>query len=119
MNWSLALFMIPFVLVGLVIFVVLIGTIWSAIVQSKIGPTFIELAAHPLEPGQTCQALLSQAGPLTLKVFNVRMICTESARYVQGTTTRTDTKKVREFIVFEQFEVEVPGGTPFRNAPLT
>ncbi len=106
-NWWVAAFMIPFVLIGLLLICLVVACIYQAIVQSRIGDTAVELEALPLIAGQQFQAIVVQKGPLQLRRLSVRMVCDEEAEYRQGTTTSTDTKRVRDLQVYEQFDLIV------------
>lgn len=115
-NWTMALIMIPFVLIGLVLVGLVFFCIYQAIVQSRIGDTALELEALPLPAGQQLQALVLQKGPLQLRRLSIRMVCDEEAQYRQGTSTRTDTKRVRELQVYEQFDLQIVGNEPLADS---
>jgi len=111
-DWFGTLFLIPFVLIGLAIIVYFLRQL---LVVAGIGPTRIEISAHPLRPGGRYAAFLSQSGRLDLNSLRVSLICAETARYRQGTNTRTETQEVfrREFFHREGFAVQ--RGMPFET----
>jgi hypothetical protein len=111
-NWTLGLFMIPFVAVGIGMVVFFITALWNAIVQSRIGTTTVELHEHPLIPGHSCRALVLQAGPLHLRRLSIRLVCEEQATFREGTSTRTETKQVRVIELFEEFDLQIPTSMP-------
>ena len=110
-DWTLALLVIPF----------LAGGIWLAVFLARqifrmtgMGPTRIEISAHPLEPGRPYEVFLSQAGRLAMKSLEVWLVCDEKATYHQGTDTRTETRRVfqRRSFVRDNFEIQ---GLPFES----
>jgi hypothetical protein len=111
-DWFLGLFMIPFVLVGTGLIIAFVSSAVAAIVQSRIGKTTVELQAMPLVIGRSCQALVTQSGPLSLRKLIVQLVCEEQATYRQGTSTRTDTKKVCVLDVFEDFDIRIETALP-------
>ncbi len=72
----------------------LYGFIRSLLIYLGVGPTLVELAAHPLQRGQSVAVYVSQAGALRLNWIEVFLVCEEKASYTQGTNTVTDTKCV-------------------------
>jgi hypothetical protein len=73
-----------------------------------IGPTLVEISDHPLYPGRPFRACVSQAGRLSMRAFEVLLVCEERATYHQGTNTRTDAQRVyqRQLLRREGFEIE-------------
>jgi hypothetical protein len=57
----------------------------------RLGQPVVEIAPHPLHPGEKYQLFLSQPGPLRLTAVSVTLVCEEEATYVQGTDTRKET----------------------------
>ncbi|MSR60351.1 MAG: hypothetical protein EXS05_22370 [Planctomycetaceae bacterium] len=112
-QWTMALFLIPFALIGLVLMVALAAGAYSVVIQSRIASTILELAEFPLQAGARCRALVSQTGPLTLRRLRVRLVCDEEATFGAGTTTRTETKRVRELEVFSQIDLSIARRLPF------
>src|SRR5262249_18889110 len=94
-QWGMALFLIPFELVGMVLLVLLAVALSYAVIQLRIRPTTIELSEFPLRAGGRTRAFVSQPGRLPLRRLTVRLACDEVAEYRAGTTTSTDTRRVR------------------------
>jgi hypothetical protein len=86
-----------------------------ALVATGIGPTWIEIAHHPLLPGRSCEALLSQAGRLKMNSLELWLACEEMATYRQGTDTRTETKRVFEERCFVREGIQIDPGLPFES----
>ena len=109
-NWFGTLFLVPFALVGLALIVYFLRQL---LIAAGIGPTRLEISDHPLHPGGRYRAFLSQTGRLDLGSLRVSLTCTETARYRQGTNTRTETREVfrRELFLREGFGVQ--RGMPF------
>jgi hypothetical protein len=111
-DWFLSLFIIPFALVGLGSIVFFIR---QFLIATGVGPTLIELSDHPLEPGGTYRAFLSQFGRLTINALRVRLICKEEATYRQGTNTRTETREVFRQELFCRDGFQIQSGLPFEE----
>lgn len=54
----------------------------------------MEVSAFPLVAGEPARLYLSQSGPLRVSFLRVTLVCEESARYRQGTDTRTEKRCV-------------------------
>ncbi len=93
-EWFLMVFLIPFVLVGLVLVVVgaVAAGVW--VVALLVGKVTVEVDAHPFVPGGTYRGRVDQAGLCRLRKVGVALVCTESATYQAGTTQSTDRKEV-------------------------
>lgn len=104
-EWFLTIFIIPFVLIGLVL---ILAFFRQLLVTTGIGRTAAEISDHPLRPGGSYQVWVSQSGNLQVNDFRVLLVCEEEASYRQGTSTRTETKRVYESEVFrnEAFEIQ-------------
>lgn len=59
------------------------------LVATGVGPTIVEVAEHPLAPGDEVELFVSQAGRMRLNTLEVRLVCEEEAVFRQGTNTRT------------------------------
>jgi hypothetical protein len=79
----------------------------SWLIQTRVGPTGVELSSHPIRPGEPFELLLNQAGPLRLRRLWVQLICEEEVSYRQGTDTRTEKKCVWRQVVFDAADLEV------------
>lgn len=109
-DWSLTLFVIPFVLVGVALIVLLIRQL---LLTTGLGPTLVEISDHPLYPGEACRLFVSQWGRLRMKSLEVLLVCEEAATYRQGTDTRAETREVYRREVFRREGFEVHRGLPF------
>jgi len=109
-DWMLTLFIIPFVLVGIVLIVLFIRQL---LVTTGIGPTLVEISHHPLHPGDRCRLFVSQSGRLKVNSIDLLLVCEEEATYRQGTNTRTETREVHRQDVFRREGFEVHRGLPF------
>jgi hypothetical protein len=109
-DWLLTLFTTPFVLVGIGLIVVFIRQL---LLTTGVGPTLLEISAHPLHPGGQCRLFVSQSGRLKMNSLEVLLICEEAATYRQGTDTRTETREVCRQEVFRREGFEVRHGVPF------
>ncbi|MBN1909169.1 MAG: DUF3592 domain-containing protein, partial [Pirellulales bacterium] len=111
-EWFPTLFLIPFILVGL-------GLIFfffrQLLVATGVGPTLLEISDHPLRPGRTYQVFLSQAGRLRLKRIRVLLVCEETARYREGTDTRTETQRVWEQELCACRNIQIQHGLPLED----
>ena len=93
-EWFLMVFLIPFVLIGLVLVVVGVAAagVWG--IAMLTGKVTVEVDAHPFVPGGTYRGHLAQTGLCRLRKVGVALVCTESATYQAGTTESTDRKEV-------------------------
>lgn len=93
-KWIEALFLVPFVLVGLAIiaFALIAGMQWF--VSLLVGRVEVELSDHPLTPGGRARVHVSQAGLFRLARVTVELVCTEEATYVAGTSKSTASREV-------------------------
>ena len=80
-----------------------------------IGPTRVEISAHPLVPGKPYEIFLSQAGRLNMRVLEVWLACDERATFRQGTDTRTETRRVYQQRCFVREDFEIAQGLPFES----
>jgi len=95
-DWILTIFTVPFVIVGVGFLVILVRAL---LIETGIGPTLVEISAHPLAPGDRYEIYVSQAGRLEIKSLDVKLICEETATYRQGTNTRKATRRVYEQVL--------------------
>jgi hypothetical protein len=104
-QWGMALILIPFELIGLALLVLLGIVCCHFAIHLRIRSTTVEVSEFPLRAGSRAVAFVSQAGKLPLRRLRVRLACDEESVYRAGTTTSTDTKRVRLIDVFEQNEI--------------
>jgi hypothetical protein len=111
-DWILTVFVSPFVVIGLGLIGYLLRQV---LITTGVGPTRIEISAHPLAPGQRYDVFLSQAGRLTMKSLEVWLACDEKATYRQGTDTRTESRRVFQERYFFREGIEIHQGLPFES----
>lgn len=108
-DWFLSLFILPFVAVGLGAVAFLVR---QFLIETGVGATIVEIAAHPLAPGGEYEVFLSQSGRLTMNSLAMLLVCDESATYRQGTNTRTASRRVYEQQVFAREGFDIQQGAP-------
>jgi hypothetical protein len=111
-DWMLTGLLVPLLAVGIGLVVYLVRQLLNA---TGVGPTRVEISAHPLEPGKHYEVFLSQAGRLSMKSLELWLACDEKATYRQGTDTRTETRRVFERRCFLREKFEIPQGIPFES----
>ena len=111
-DWLLAGVLVPFVVGGVWLGVYLGRQI---VLATSVGPTRIEISAHPLMPGSCYEAFLSQAGRLKMKSLEVWLACDERATFRQGTDTRTEIRRVFQQRSFVRSDFEIAQGLPFES----
>jgi hypothetical protein len=94
-NWGQTFFMVLLALIGLAlvgfVFVIAAGLIGRLLA----GRVVVELSAYPLAAGGRYECWAQQSGgTVPLRAVRVRLVCKESARYQQGTSTYTSTREV-------------------------
>ena len=60
------------------------------VLQTAVGPTQIEIADHPLRPGDRCDVYLGQGGRGMFRRIALSLELEELATFRQGTDTRTE-----------------------------
>ncbi len=90
-DWLLTGFTVPFLSVGVVLVVLFVRQL---LVATALGPTLVEISAHPLLPGEEYRVFVSQAGRSRIERLDLLLVCEEEATYRQGTNTRTETREV-------------------------
>jgi hypothetical protein len=114
-SWFLTIFLIPFVLFGLLFIGLFVKEL---LVVFRVGPTVVEISDHPLRPGGTYEVFVSQSGRLAMNSLSVALECVESATYRQGTDRRTETCVVREVVVVRAEGFAIEHGLPFEARRL-
>ena len=109
-DWSLILFVVLFLLVGLGAIGVFFRRLMAAM---AVGPTRVEISDHPLQPGSRCRVFLSHSGWQALTDLRVSFVCEEIATFRQGTNTRTETREVYRQELLRRHQVEHSKGVPF------
>jgi hypothetical protein len=111
-DWFLALFVLPFVLIGIGL-VVLAAR--QFLVTTGIGPTLVEISDQPLHAGARYRLFLSQTGRLKIDWLELLLVCDEETTYRQGTDTRTESCRVYERSLHRADDFEVTGAAPFET----
>lgn len=95
-EWFLMVFLIPFVLIGVVLVVVtaVMAVVW--VVSLLTGKIVVEVDGHPFVPGGTYRGLVTQGGLVRVTRAAVELVCEESATYQAGTSESTATEVVAE-----------------------
>jgi hypothetical protein len=109
-DWRLDLFVVPFFIVGIYLVYYFFREL---LIATGLGPTQLEIADHPLQPGQAYELFFSQSGHLSIDSFAIYLECEEEATYRQGTDTRTDRCTVSQLQIFRRENFEIEPGTPF------
>jgi hypothetical protein len=109
-DWFLGLFVC--VLIGLDAWVtwLFVRQLW---LQTRLGPTCVEVSHHPLRPGAEYAIFLSQHGRVALDSLRMSLVCEEEATYRQGTDIRTESQAVHEQIVFSRGMIRIDPAAPF------
>ncbi|MGO8688636.1 MAG: DUF3592 domain-containing protein [Thermoguttaceae bacterium] len=90
-DWLLTGFTVAFLSVGVALIVLFVRQLLTT---TAIGPTLVEISAHPLLPGEEYRVFVSQSGRSKIHRLDLLLICEEEAIYRQGTNTRTETRRV-------------------------
>jgi hypothetical protein len=89
------------------------------LVATGVGPTIVEVAEHPLAPGDEVELFVSQAGRMRLNALEVRLVCEEEAVFRQGTNTRTAVETVFSQEVLSRQALQLHAETPLEaRGPL-
>lgn len=111
-DWRLIAFVVPLVLVGAALIAFFVRQILAT---TGVGPTRVEISAHPLAPGKSYELFLSQAGRLAISTLELWLACDEKATFRQGTDTRTESRRVYEQRCFVRENFEIHQGLPFES----
>ncbi len=111
-QWMAALFIIPFVLVGLGLIGATIFAGLNWFVSMLVGRVEVEISDHPITPGATIRIHLAQVGLFPLARVSVWLVCTEEATYVAGTNTSTAKKEIAKQSVATPDESPTEGRLP-------
>jgi hypothetical protein len=95
-------------------------TAWSVyylarllMLHAGIGPTSIEISAHPLRPGRDYEVLLVQSGHLHVTRLSLSLVCEEEAAFRQGTDIRTERREVYCREICAHTDVKIDPARPF------
>lgn len=109
-DWFLTFFTIPFLVIGIGLIIFFLRQL---VIATGVGPTLMEIADHPIQPGKTYRVFLSQAGRLKLRWLELSLVCEEEATFRHGTDTRTETRRVWQQVVYRREGIEIHRGVPF------
>jgi hypothetical protein len=87
-------------------------------ISNAVGPTMVEIADHPLFPGETCELLVLQSGRLAVHWLEVSLLCTEQASYQQGTDVRSESATVWRERVLRCERFRIDDDQPFQRKCL-
>lgn len=111
-QYALTAFLIPFSSV----------TAWSMyylarqlLLHAGIGPTSVEISAHPLRPGQTLEVYLVQSGRMNATRLAMSLVCEEEAAFRQGTDIRTERREVYRREIFCREDFKIDPAMPFEH----
>lgn len=111
-EWFLAVVAAAFVLVaGWAIYYF----VRQLAILTGIGPTGVEISAHPFYPGGKYQVFVSQSGRLRMRILELVLVCEEEATYHQGTDVRTDRARVFAQQIFCQRNFDIRPGSPLEQ----
>lgn len=108
-NWIMTVFLVPFVLFGLVLIGVVSKAAFQFATSLLVGRIGVEIADYSLRPGRAYAFLVEQSGTFRLGRVSLVLTCTESATYTAGTSTRTETKEVRKHEVAQAEAMPLEG----------
>jgi hypothetical protein len=114
-KWLITFVILPFVLVGLfLIGRLVVIAVNELLVALGIGPTTVEISAHPLVPGERCEVLLAQSWRRKLRMNSVEVlcICEEEASGGRGKNRRTAIRRVFEEAIIARETFDVQPGRP-------
>jgi hypothetical protein len=81
-----------------------------------VGPTHLEISAHPLYPGREYEVYLSQAGRHRYKWMELRLECQECVSYQQGTDLREEFCTVHREVIFRREDFEIDHDIQFEQS---
>jgi hypothetical protein len=109
-EWFLSVSLLPLLALNAWSFRLFLREIWE---EARIGPTYLEISDHPLQPGKEYAIFFSQAGRTALRSLEMSLLCLEEATYVQGTDIRKETCTVFRERICRFDGIRPEPGTPF------
>ncbi len=106
------LILTPFILVGLVIFVILAR---QALIVLRVPDTVIEMTEEPVGPGESVRIMITQGGNLRFDNLTVEAVCEEKIAYRRGTTTYHEDRKIWSDMLLNSGKLEIESGRPFKQ----
>jgi hypothetical protein len=114
-NWIMSLLLVPFLLGGIFMIVGTIVFARRALALVRGGGVVLEVSEHPLVPGNRYEVYAQPAKPGALSDIRLALVCEEAATYQQGTSTRTDRRKVYvQDLPLSETAASASSGVPFR-----
>jgi Protein of unknown function (DUF3592) len=110
-QWGFDLLIVPFALGGTYLIYYFVREL---LIATGIGPTLVEISAHPLVPRMTYRLHLTQGGNLTVNHLEVALHCEERSAYRQGTDLRHDCRVVHHQSLLRREGFEIRPGEPFQ-----
>jgi len=114
-NWAASVVVFPLAIAGGWLAYSLLRDAWAA---TGVGVTQIEIANHPLIPGQTGGGVVMQTGQFRARSLSVSIVCDEIATYCEGTDTRTSTEEVYRQVLHQQRRFRIETDRPYEQ-PFT
>ncbi len=111
-DWLLLAILLPFIAIGVAGVVIFVRAL---VLQTAVGPTQIEIADHPLRPGDRCDIYIGQGGAGMFRRIALSLELEELATFRQGTDTRTERRVVRQEAVAEWRAVAIAPGRRFEE----
>ena len=110
-RWLIWLFLTPFMLIGIVS-----GTfaVFKGMITFGIGATAIDVSTDVIKPGESCEVLLTQEGPLVLNSLTVSLVGEEwvVVRAVRDNPERIEKKGFFEGELYRVESISIPNGFP-------
>ncbi len=114
-QWFLTLFMVPFVLIGLLL---VAGVIHSFLNLFNPRPTLTVMNANLALGSQTEVRWVFRGNTFSMRQLKLTLEGTERATYRRGTSTYTDTEKFAEIVLFEStIATQMAAGTATVQIP--
>lgn len=111
-EWFEALFLVPFVVIGLVLVGAALYAGLQWFVSLLAGKVEVEVSDHPLCGGATFRFHVGQTGSFRIGRVSVALVCSEEATYVAGTSKSTAKKEVASHAVADPDQSPDGGGLP-------
>ncbi|MEN1682149.1 MAG: hypothetical protein AAGJ46_21435 [Planctomycetota bacterium] len=112
-NWPVTAVVMPLAAAGAWLAYALLRDTVGA---SGVGVSRVEIATHPIIPGQTDGGVVLQAGQFRLRWLSISLVCEEIATYCEGTDTRTETAEVYREELHRSRRFRIDNDRPFEQA---
>ncbi len=111
-RYILAGLLVPFGCIGIWSFRYFLSQLRQ---HAGVGPSIVEISAHPLCPGGTYQVHVAQMGRLKLKRLKVQLTCEEETFYRQGTDVRVERYVAFTQVLHKERDVDVDPQQPWEQ----